>query len=421
MNAIEEARTLPARSLDFWFDYTCPYAYLGSTRAQAVADRMGVKLTWQPLLLGGVLKANGQPQNLFATRSAARVAYDAEDMKRWAKRLGVELSMPAGHPLRSVEALRATIATNVDPAVVAAFYRAYWIEGRAISSPDVIADVVTKAGYDAEAILAAIATDSIKDDLRARTDRAIALGVFGVPAWIVDGEHLYWGQDRIEQVEGVRRASTPAADAPKTGKVLEVFWDFSSPFAYLGTTQVDALAKRTGATVVWHPMLLGGLFKSLGGPDVPIATFSEAKQRWLLSDLERWARVWGVPYKWPSRFPTNSLKALRLYFALPAEHRDRYRAATFRAMWADDEDITDDAVLARCVGDERVAKAAFATIGDDEVKAALRESTNEAHARGVFGAPTFIVGDDLYWGQDRLDLVEDALVETRSDDRALRA
>ena len=121
-----------APSLDFWFDYTCPYAYLGSTQIRAVAERLGRELVYQPILLGGIFKANAQPQKLFASRSPARLAYDAKDLQRWAKRRGVALNMPAGHPLRSVEALRATIATNNDPAVIDGFYRAYWVDNREI-------------------------------------------------------------------------------------------------------------------------------------------------------------------------------------------------------------------------------------------------------------------------------------------------
>jgi 2-hydroxychromene-2-carboxylate isomerase len=156
-------------SLEFWFDYTCPYAYLGSTQIRAFAKRLGRDLVYQPILLGGIFKANEQPQKLFASRSPARIAYDANDMQRWAKLRGVPLVMPAAHPLRSVEALRATLATNMDPAVIDGFYRAYWAENREISSREVITEVVTKAGHDAAKVLAAIETKEIKDDLRART------------------------------------------------------------------------------------------------------------------------------------------------------------------------------------------------------------------------------------------------------------
>ena len=412
MQPFENGRTLPARSVDFWFDYTCPYAYLGSTQAPALAARMGVELTYRPLLLGGVFRANDTPQKLFATLSPAKAAHNAADMDRWAKRFGVKLTMPSNHPMRSVEALRATLATGIDPRVIAAFYRAYWVDNADIGDRAVIARVVTSCGHDADRILAAIDTPAIKDDLRARTDEAIALGIFGVPTWVVDGTHLYWGQDRIAFVEGVSPPPVPvpvpalSAAAP----TLDVYWDFSSPFAYLGAAQVAALARRTGARITWRPLLLGGLFRSIGTPDVPLAAFSPAKQRYIAKDLERWAAYLRVPYRFPSRFPTSSLRALRVYLALPEAHREAYREAVFKAYWADDRDITDDAVLASCIGDDIIAKDAFARVDSPEVKNALRSATEHAAAQGVFGVPTYVVnGRDLFWGQDRLELVEEAL------------
>lgn len=385
-----------APTIELYFDYTCPFAYLASTQARALAARTGAELVWKPILLGGVFRAQGTPQALSETLGPAKTAHNLADMQRWAARYGVPLRMPEGHPLRSVEALRATIATGIDPKVIEGFYRAYWVEGRPISEPSVVREVLAAAGHDPDTDVS-----KAKDDLRARTDEAIARGVFGVPTFIVEGE-LIWGQDRIPFVEArARRAKR---------RTLDVYWDFSSPFAYLGCSQVSALAARTGAEVRWHPILLGGLFRSIGMPEVPLATFSPKKQEHVARDLERWAAHWGVPYRFPSRFPTRSLDALRLWFALPAERRDAFRDAVFRAYWAEDRDIADAEVLASCIGDAAIAAEARERAKGDDVKAALRASTEAAAARGVFGVPTFVVDEkDLYWGQDRLGLVEEAL------------
>jgi 2-hydroxychromene-2-carboxylate isomerase len=415
MDALESGRTLPAKTVDFWFDYTCPFAYLGSTQAAALAERMGAALAWRPMLLGGVFRAHGTPQNLSNTLIPAKAAHNLADMQRWARRFGVPLQMPAAHPMRSVEALRATLATGIDLRVIAGFFRAYWVLGKEISTPEVITDVLTSAGHDATQVLRAIGTPEIKDDLRQRTDRAIELGIFGAPSWVVDGAHLYWGQDRLPFVAGERprppAVSSPSAGrAVESGRIVEMFWDFSSPFAYLAMTQFEAFARRTGARVVSRPMLLGGLFRQIGTPDVPLATFPETRQRYIAKDLERWASYWQVPFRFPSRFPTASIRALRIYLALPEERRQAYRDAVFAALWARDEDVTDDAVLAACVGDDALAREAFAAAGSDAVKGELRAATEETARRGVFGAPTFIVdGQDLYWGQDRMELVEEAL------------
>jgi 2-hydroxychromene-2-carboxylate isomerase len=189
---------------------------------------------------------------------------------------------------------------------------------------------------------------------------------------------------------------------------LEIYWDFSSPFAYLGSTQAAKLAERTGATLVWRPMLLGGVFKAIGQADVPLFTWSDAKKKYYYEDMHRWAAYWDIPFKFPTRFPMLSLKAMRTYLALPAARRDAFREATFRAYWAEDRDIADDAVLRALVGAE--ADDVLARTQDPAVKKALIDATQAAVAAGVFGAPTWVVdGKELFWGQDRIPLVERAL------------
>ncbi len=196
------------RTVDFWFDYSCPYAYLGSTQVESIAARTGVPVTLRPMLLGGVFRAAGTAQNLSQTLSPQKALHNVLDMVRWAKLFGVPLiTPPADHPFRTVEALRATLLVNVDPNVVHGFYRAYWVEGRRPSEPDVMREVLTAAGHDADAVLAKLDDDAVKNDLRARTDEAIALGIFGAPTFVVNGKDLYWGQDRIAFVERALTAS----------------------------------------------------------------------------------------------------------------------------------------------------------------------------------------------------------------------
>jgi 2-hydroxychromene-2-carboxylate isomerase len=185
-------------ALHFWFDYSCPYAYLASTQVAPLAARTRAELVYEPMLLGGVFRAVGTSQRLFAELSPAKARHNALDMQRWADLFGVPLTMPAEHPMRTVEALRATLLTENDPRVVDGFYRAYWIEGRAPSEEGTMRDVLAAAGHEASAILARLGER--KEELRARTERAIALGIFGAPAFVV-GEDLFWGQDRLEFVE----------------------------------------------------------------------------------------------------------------------------------------------------------------------------------------------------------------------------
>jgi 2-hydroxychromene-2-carboxylate isomerase len=401
--------------LDFWFDYSCPYAYLGSTQVEALARRMNAELRWRPMLLGGIFRESGTPQRLFETLIPAKAAHNAKDMARWAELFGVPLRMPADHPFRTVEALRATLATKSDPKVIHALFHAYWVDGRSPSEEATLRGVLSAAGHDADAVLARIRTPEAKEELRRSTEEASSLGIFGAPSYVVDGR-VYWGQDRAHfAANALFEDVLPPAPPPRArdGRThtLEIYWDFSSPFAYLASTQAEALAARTGAKLTWQPMLLGGLFKTVGQPMVPMQTWSPAKQRYILEDMQRWAAYWKVPFTFPSRFPTNSLKAMRCYLALPEGQRDGFRERVFRAYWAEDRDIADDGVLrdlSHLTGEQ--ADALFVASQSPEVKKALGEATQKAADAGVFGAPTWIVdGQELFWGQDRIPLVERAL------------
>ncbi len=207
--------------LELWFDYSCPYAYLASTQAVALAARGGAELAWKPFLLGGVFRANGTPQNLSNVLSPQKAKHNLLDLHRWAALFDVPFNgFPSGHPYRTVEALRATLLVGVDPRVVHGFFRAYWIDGRAPSEPAVLREVLSAAGHDAGRVLARLEEPALKDDLRARTDEAIALGIFGAPAWVVRtpaasaeprAPLLFWGQDRLEFVERALAGWVPRA------------------------------------------------------------------------------------------------------------------------------------------------------------------------------------------------------------------
>ncbi len=398
-------------ALDFYFDYSCPYAYLASGVAERAARLHGEPLRYAPMLLGGVFRARGVAQNLMGELSAAKAAHNTADMQRWAQLLGMPLSIPAGHPFRTVEALRATLAVDLDPAVIHGFYRAYWVDNAPVSEPATLARVLRAAGHDPEQVLARAASQSIKDELRARTDAALALGIFGAPTFVVDGQ-LSWGLDRLPLAIGRDVWDTFGLEKPQyaagMSHTLDLYWDFSSPFAYLGATQAEALAARTGATLRWKPMLLGGLFRAIGQADAPLNTFSEAKKAHVFQDMQRWAAHYGVPFAFPAQFPMSTVKAMRVWIALPDARKDAFRERTFRAYWAEGRDISSDAVLSELLGEDAVEILALTQT--PAIKQALIAATEAAQARGVFGAPTWVVDDaELFWGQDRIPLVERAL------------
>ncbi len=187
---------------------------------------------------------------------------------------------------------------------------------------------------------------------------------------------------------------------------LEFFFDFTSPYSYLASTQVDAVAARAGGAVRWRPFLLGGVFKATGNR-APIEL--PAKARHMLVDLDRWARRYGVPYRFPSTFPLPSILALRC--ALAAEAAGRlvpFSQAVFRAAFAEERDISSPEVLAALAGQVGLDGAAVVAAAPSFKEALIRQ-TSEAVERGAFGAPALFVGDQLFIGNDRLDFAEAAL------------
>ena len=191
-------------------------------------------------------------------------------------------------------------------------------------------------------------------------------------------------------------------------KVLEFFFDYSSPYSYLASTQVEALAERSGALLQWRPFLLGGVFKATGN----VAPASNlVKARYLFKDLLDWTRHYRLPdFRLPAQFPMNSLLADRVGLAIDPVLLPRYPHAVYRAAFVEGLDVGEKEVLEAALSKLGVdPRAAFERASSDGVKQALRANTEQAVERGAFGAPTFFIGEDMYVGNDRLAFVEAAL------------
>ncbi|MCY0995273.1 2-hydroxychromene-2-carboxylate isomerase [Nannocystis sp. ILAH1] len=391
-----------AARLEFWFDFSCPFAYVASTQVEQLAQRTGAELDLRPMLLGGVFKARGTPQNLAATLNPAKARHNLDDIRRQAQRAGVPLRMPQNHPMRTVEALRCVLAAELSLPLIHRIYRAYWDENADIAERAVLSRALADVGLDAAAILARAESPEIKDELRRRTDEAVARGVFGVPTYFV-GEQMFWGQDRADMVEAAL-GGAPSQPALSPAAPVDFYFDYSSPFAYLAIMRAGEL----GPQVRWRPILLGGLFRTLGTPDVPLFVQSPEKRRHTMQDLDRQAARAGLPFHFPARFPVRTVLPLRV--TLAAGSPPPLVRALATAMWAEDRDISDPTVVAAIADAVGLDGAALVAAAETpELKQALVTSTSEAEAAGVFGVPTFVVqtrerGPQLYWGADRLTL-----------------
>ncbi|MGL4316285.1 MAG: 2-hydroxychromene-2-carboxylate isomerase [Pseudomonas sp.] len=193
-------------------------------------------------------------------------------------------------------------------------------------------------------------------------------------------------------------------------KSVEFYFDFGSPATYLAWTQLPALCAELGAELIYKPMLLGGVFQATGNAS-PVTIPS--KGRFMIQDLQRFARRYQVPMQFNPHFPINTLGLMRGAVAVQLRMPERFDAfvtTIFRALWVDGQNLGDLAVLSKVLAEAGFEpQALLALTTEAEVKEALKTTTEEAVKRGVFGAPSMFVGNELFFGQDRLDFVREAL------------
>ncbi|WP_435606723.1 2-hydroxychromene-2-carboxylate isomerase [Pseudomonas knackmussii] len=193
-------------------------------------------------------------------------------------------------------------------------------------------------------------------------------------------------------------------------KSVEFYFDFGSPTSYLAFTQLPGICAEAGAELVYRPVLLGGVFQATGNAS-PIAV--PAKGRYTLIDMQRFARRYGVPMKMNPFFPINTLQLMRAATGVQMRQPERFAAlldCVFKGMWVDALNLGDPAVLGRVLAEAGFdPQALLALTADQEVKDALKANTEAAIKRGMFGAPTMFVGNEMFFGQDRLDFVREAL------------
>ena len=195
-----------------------------------------------------------------------------------------------------------------------------------------------------------------------------------------------------------------------TTKTIVFYFDLGSPAAYLAATQLPHIAADTGATLDWKPMLLGGVFQATGNRS-PAEV--KPKAPYMNRDLQRFARRYGVPFAHNPHFPINTLLLMRGATGLQMQQPDRFAAyikAMYDAIWVDGLDMNDPAVVGAALQAAGFDAAAVLALANAQAtKDRLKATTQEAVERGVFGAPTMFVGDEMFWGQDRLDFVREAL------------
>jgi len=193
-----------SKSLDFYFDFSSPYGYLASTRIEAIAGKHDRSVNWHPVLLGAIFKVSGQAP---LTSYPLKGDYALHDFNRAAREHNTPYKHPEKFPVGAVAASRAccwlrTSEENQDKLTpfVHGVFKAYYVEGRDITQVDEVLAIATQLGIDKDALSEALGDQSIKDALRESIESAMAIGVFGSPTTVIDGE-LFWGSDRLEQID----------------------------------------------------------------------------------------------------------------------------------------------------------------------------------------------------------------------------
>ena len=188
-------------------------------------------------------------------------------------------------------------------------------------------------------------------------------------------------------------------------KVIDFYFDFISPYSYLAYRKLENLNKENKINIIYKPILLGGLHK-LG--EITAPAFNKRKMKNMKNDCELIAKKNNIEFKWNIKFPINSLYLMRGYLVLEKEFKSKFFNICFDAYWKNNIDISQEESLIQILDKSEINKENFfKLINDQKIKDQLKKLTNQAFEKDIFGAPTFIVNNKIFWGQDRLEYALD--------------
>lgn len=191
---------------------------------------------------------------------------------------------------------------------------------------------------------------------------------------------------------------------------VEFIFDFGSPTAYLAYTQLPSIARTYNVEIIWTPILLGGVHKASGNQS---PAFVPAKGRWMFNDLQKWAKQYGVPLNSNPNFPINTIALMRGAVGLQMQAPElflKYVDAIYQAFWVESKNLGEVEVTQKTLNDAGLdSDKIFALVSNQEVKDKLKLNSDSAVERGVFGAPSFFYRGELFFGQDRLQFLKEAI------------
>jgi 2-hydroxychromene-2-carboxylate isomerase len=375
----------------FYYDIVCPYAYMTFDFLRRSNVFVSKHIELKPILLGGLFKHLEYQTDPNKTLSLNKASYIRNDIGRQAEYFSIPLSFHTRHPLSTVKAMRLIhAAKSLEEAVSDRLYRAYWQENLDIDNDEVIDAIALEMGIDYSAGL----REHAKEQLFKATEEAFLAHVFGVPT-IALNNRLYFGGDRLLLIEKDLGLTLPKSVWP-VGSQLDFYFDFSSPYSYLGFAEVKQ-ALAAGVKINFIPILLGALFKEICIADIPMLQAHPNKTAYFLQDMKDWANYRGAGFVFNSHFPLRTISPLRCALA---DHN--VIDAIFTAAWQDNLNIGSPEILSTVLTKAGFnAKQILEQAENPDIKEKLKHNTDEAIKRGVFGVPTFFVKGHQVFGQDR--------------------
>jgi 2-hydroxychromene-2-carboxylate isomerase len=186
---------------------------------------------------------------------------------------------------------------------------------------------------------------------------------------------------------------------------IEFWYDFASPYAWMAAERIGELARTAGIEVLWRPFVIGPILRQRPDNPSPFQNATPAQRAYRRRDVERLCAKYGLPLRWPCSYPRNGLLAARLARAAPADLRPALSCALYRANFVHDREISDASVIHEVIAAHDFdADALLVAALTEDNKRGLIADVDEAMARGIFGAPSFLIGSELFWGNDRLEL-----------------
>ena len=415
--------------VDFYFDIVCPFAYLASTQINQLCSRYNVTLTWKPVLLGGLYEFSkakqGKQNSAMSVVPPVKRLYFSRDAQWQQHRFKITQKYPTGWPTRTLPVQRLLTAITDNQQRMECAQRLYhdlWVENVDITKRSYLQSLALEFGTD----IKMIDDPDIKRKLTENTRNATRkYNMFGVPTMVVrvskdlSREHVFFGVDRLPFLNMLLRdqsmTQTPkmllewpslSQFADSSSNSIEFFFDFASPFSFLGYMRLHEF-KPFADRIILKPVVLGALFKAAGTVGTPMARASPIKAKYMGMDMQRWFTAAGVPWKMNSKFPLRTILPLRVFLV---DHRTV--DCIFKGCWQSDIDISNPKVLRQWLDRNGFdgAKLIERASTDKSIKQELKDNSEFAVKKKMFGVPTYVVNqayDRFCFGQDRMYFVKD--------------